>query len=52
VGTLTVFVGVLGGVFAFGAIGLVLGPVILALVIALLRFALEMRTADPPDAAS
>jgi len=52
VGTLTVFVGVLGGVFAFGAIGLVLGPVILALVIALLRFALELRTADPPDAAS
>lgn len=43
VGTLTVFIGVLGGLAAFGAIGLFLGPVILALIIALLRFTLEMR---------
>jgi predicted PurR-regulated permease PerM len=43
VGTLTVFIGVLGGVSAFGAIGVVLGPLVLALVIALIRFTLEMR---------
>jgi predicted PurR-regulated permease PerM len=43
VGTLTVFIGVLGGLAAFGAIGLFLGPVILALIIALIRFMLEMR---------
>ena len=43
VGTLTVFIGVLGGVSAFGAIGVILGPLVLALVIALVRFALEMR---------
>ncbi len=43
VGTLTVFIGVLGGIAAFGAIGLFLGPVILALIIALIRFTLEMR---------
>jgi predicted PurR-regulated permease PerM len=39
VSTLTVFVGVIGGVVAFGLIGLVLGPVLLSLIIALLRFA-------------
>ncbi len=43
VGTLTVFIGVLGGLAAFGAIGLFLGPVILALIIALIRFTLDMR---------
>jgi predicted PurR-regulated permease PerM len=43
VGTLTVFIGVLGGLAAFGAIGLFLGPVVLALIIALIRFTLEMR---------
>ncbi|MGQ0547428.1 MAG: AI-2E family transporter [Betaproteobacteria bacterium] len=43
VGTLTVFIGVLGGVAAFGPIGIFLGPLVLALVIALLRFVLEMR---------
>jgi len=32
VGTLTVFVGVLGGIAAFGAIGLFLGPVVLAIL--------------------
>ncbi|HEU4600993.1 MAG TPA: AI-2E family transporter [Steroidobacteraceae bacterium] len=46
VGTLTVFIGVLGGVAAFGAIGLFLGPVVLALIIALIRFALELRRSD------
>jgi predicted PurR-regulated permease PerM len=46
VSTLTVFIGVLGGIAAFGAIGLFLGPVVLALIIALLRFALELRRAE------
>lgn len=46
VGTLTVFIGVLGGMAAFGAIGLFLGPVIIALIIALLRFMLEIRRAE------
>jgi predicted PurR-regulated permease PerM len=46
VGALTVFIGVLGGVSAFGPIGIFLGPLILALVIALIRFALEGRQAD------
>jgi len=43
VGTLTVFIGVLGGVAAFGAIGIFLGPLVLALVIAVVRFVLEQR---------
>ena len=43
VGTLTVFVGVLGGTAAFGPIGLFLGPVVLALIIALMRFAQDLR---------
>lgn len=46
VGTLTVFIGVLGGLAAFGAIGLFLGPVVLALIIALLRLFIEVRRAD------
>jgi predicted PurR-regulated permease PerM len=46
VGTLTVFIGVLGGVAAFGAIGLFLGPVVLALIIALVRFALDLRRGE------
>lgn len=43
VATLTVFLGVLGGVAAFGAIGLFLGPVVLALAVALIHFALDTR---------
>lgn len=43
VGTLSVFIGVLGGVLAFGSIGVIAGPLVLALVIALIRFTLEMR---------
>jgi predicted PurR-regulated permease PerM len=41
IGTLTVFFGVLGGLAAFGFIGLFLGPVILALVLTLIEFAEE-----------
>jgi predicted PurR-regulated permease PerM len=44
VGTLTVFIGVLGGISAFGAIGVILGPLVLALIIALVRFTLELRS--------
>jgi predicted PurR-regulated permease PerM len=47
--TLAVFVGLVGGLAAFGAIGMFLGPVIVALAIALLRFAEESRAADAPD---
>jgi predicted PurR-regulated permease PerM len=47
VGALTVFIGVLGGVAAFGPIGVFLGPLVLALVIALIRFVLEVRTTKP-----
>lgn len=43
VGTLTVFIGVLGGTAAFGPIGLFLGPVMLALIIALVQFAIDVR---------
>jgi predicted PurR-regulated permease PerM len=42
---LTVFIGVLGGVSAFGPIGVLLGPLVLALAIALVRFALETSRA-------
>jgi predicted PurR-regulated permease PerM len=41
--TLAVFIGVLGGLAAFGLIGLFVGPVVVALVLALLEFARESR---------
>lgn len=41
IGALTVFVGVLGGIAAFGPIGIIFGPLVLALAIALIRFSLE-----------
>jgi predicted PurR-regulated permease PerM len=43
---LAVFVGVLGGIPAFGAIGIIAGPVVLSLVLALVEFAEETRQ-DP-----
>lgn len=47
VSTLAVFVGFVGGVSAFGPVGLIAGPVLLTLIIALLRFAeKQMRPAD------
>jgi predicted PurR-regulated permease PerM len=45
IGALTVFIGVLGGISAFGPIGVILGPLVLALGIALIRFALETQPA-------
>jgi predicted PurR-regulated permease PerM len=44
VSALAVFIGVLGGIPAFGAIGVILGPVVLCLVLALIEFAEESRT--------
>jgi predicted PurR-regulated permease PerM len=49
VSTLTVFVGVIGGLVAFGLIGLVLGPVLLSLIVALLRFAEERLSQADED---
>ncbi len=52
VSTLTVFVGVIGGVAAFGFIGSLIGPVVLALMVALLEFASEQvgaREESPKD---
>jgi predicted PurR-regulated permease PerM len=43
ISTFVVFVGVLGGIEAFGAIGIIAGPVVLSLVIALIEFAEEGR---------
>lgn len=38
VSTLAVFVGVIGGISAFGMIGLIIGPVVLTVIVALLRY--------------
>ena len=43
ISALAVFVGVLGGIPAFGAIGVIAGPVILSLALALMEFAEESR---------
>lgn len=51
IGTLPVFFGVLGGFAAFGLIGMLLGPVVIALALALLRWAEEGRPADATPAA-
>jgi predicted PurR-regulated permease PerM len=41
VSTVAVFVGVIGGIAAFGFVGIVIGPVLLSLIAELLRFAEE-----------
>jgi predicted PurR-regulated permease PerM len=46
---LTVFIGVLGGVTAFGPIGMIAGPLVLALLIALIRFTVDVREAPAAD---
>ena len=43
VSTLAVFVGAVGGVSAFGVLGLIIGPVLLSFVVALVRFTTEVR---------
>src|ERR1700720_4557451 len=47
ISALAVFVGVLGGIPAFGAIGVIAGPVLLSLVLALIEFAEESRSRTP-----
>lgn len=46
--TLAIFIGVLGGLAAFGLVGLFLGPLVIALAIALLRFADEVLASARP----
>jgi predicted PurR-regulated permease PerM len=46
VSTLAVFVGAIGGVSAFGILGLILGPVVLSFAVALVRFAQETLATD------
>jgi predicted PurR-regulated permease PerM len=48
IATLPVFIGLLGGISAFGFIGMFLGPVVVALVLALIRFAEESRGGANP----
>jgi len=48
VSTLAVFVGAVGGVAAFGILGLIIGPVLLSFMVALVRFTTEVRTAPVP----
>ena len=48
VSTLAVFVGAVGGVSAFGVLGLVIGPVLLSFVVALVRFTTEIRPGSMP----
>ena len=45
ISTLPVFVGAIGGVAGFGPIGLFIGPIVIALVLAVIRFAEEDRAA-------
>ncbi len=51
ISALAVFIGVLGGIPAFGAIGLIVGPVLLSLILALIEFAEESRERAIPAAA-
>ena len=48
ISTLPVLLGLMGGVAAFGPIGMVLGPVVIALALALLRFAEESQKETSP----
>jgi predicted PurR-regulated permease PerM len=45
--TLAVFVGVMGGLAAFGFIGLFVGPIVLGLLVALFRYESEELEAAP-----
>jgi predicted PurR-regulated permease PerM len=44
ISALAVFIGVLGGIPAFGSIGIIAGPVVLSLALALIEFAEEGRS--------
>lgn len=50
--TVLVFLGVFGGLLTFGLIGLLVGPVIMAIMMALLHIWDESRTLDPTSAAA
>jgi predicted PurR-regulated permease PerM len=50
ISTLPVFFGVLGGIAAFGPIGMFLGPVVLALALALMRYARDGAEGRDPAA--
>ena len=45
ISTLPVLLGLVGGLATFGAIGFILGPVVIALALALFRFAEEEHAA-------
>jgi predicted PurR-regulated permease PerM len=47
VSTLAIFVGVIGGISAFGMIGVIIGPVLLTVIAALLRFLDETLSSQP-----
>jgi predicted PurR-regulated permease PerM len=47
VSILTVFIGVIGGISAFGMIGVIIGPVLLTVIAALLRFLDETLSHQP-----
>jgi predicted PurR-regulated permease PerM len=47
ISALAVFIGVLGGISAFGSIGIIAGPVVLSLALALIEFAEESRSRAP-----
>src|SRR5579863_4213260 len=47
ISALAVFIGVLGGIPAFGSIGIIAGPVVLSLALALIEFAEESRSRTP-----
>jgi predicted PurR-regulated permease PerM len=47
VSTLAVFVGIIGGVSAFGLIGVIIGPVLLTVMVALLQFVDETLARQP-----
>jgi predicted PurR-regulated permease PerM len=48
--TLAVFIGVMGGLSAFGFIGLFLGPIVLGLLVALFRYESEETDVVAPKA--
>ena len=46
VSTLAIFIGAIGGVAAYGILGLIIGPVLLSFIVALVRFSQESPPAD------
>jgi predicted PurR-regulated permease PerM len=52
ISTLPVFFGVLGGIAAFGPVGMFLGPIVIALALALLAYSRDAAAADYPSADS